>query len=85
MALVVQVAESSLERDRSWKSRIYASAGIPEYWILNLPERGLERYRAPEREAGVYQSSQQLPAGECVELQLPGGSARRIPIADLLP
>ncbi|MBI3923564.1 MAG: Uma2 family endonuclease, partial [Armatimonadetes bacterium] len=36
--LVVEVAETSMEYDRTEKSSLYARAGIPEYWINNLPE-----------------------------------------------
>jgi Uma2 family endonuclease len=45
--LVVEVADTTLRLDRSRKLAAYARAGIPEYWILNLPERQLEVYRDP--------------------------------------
>ena len=44
--LVVEVAESSLDYDRGDKARLYARAGIPEYWIVNLRERVVEVHRA---------------------------------------
>ncbi|HUY91490.1 MAG TPA: Uma2 family endonuclease, partial [Pirellulales bacterium] len=47
VGLVVEVADSSLEFDRSVKQRIYAAAGIPEYWIVNLDQRSIEVYREP--------------------------------------
>src|SRR5437773_4078099 len=34
--LVVEVSDSSLTRDRLRKAPVYAAAGIPEYWIVNL-------------------------------------------------
>src|SRR5439155_11180306 len=37
--LVIEVAESSLRQDRALKKRIYARAGIPVYWIINLIDR----------------------------------------------
>ena len=40
--LVVEVSDHSLHRDRTVKQRLYARCGIPEYWILALPERRLE-------------------------------------------
>jgi len=40
--LIVEVAESSLERDRSRKLAIYARAGIPSYWIVNLISNQVE-------------------------------------------
>jgi Uma2 family endonuclease len=45
--LVVEVADSSVEFDRSTKGDLYASAGIEEYWIVNLQENQLERYWQP--------------------------------------
>ena len=34
--LVVEVAEASLRKDRRVKSEVYARAGVPEYWVVNL-------------------------------------------------
>ena len=45
--LVVEVSHESLRHDRSVKQRLYARSGIPEYWILALPENRLEVYRNP--------------------------------------
>ena len=46
-ALVVEVAESSLARDREHKGSLYARARVDDYWILNLVDRVLEVYRRP--------------------------------------
>ena len=40
--LVVEVADESLEHDRTVKQRLYAPSGIPEYWIVALPDRRIE-------------------------------------------
>ena len=40
--LVVEVSDDSLRRDRLIKQRLYARHGIPEYWILALPDACLE-------------------------------------------
>lgn len=45
--LVVEVADSSLSRDRKLKKRIYAAAGIPVYWIVNLAKQRIEVYTEP--------------------------------------
>jgi Uma2 family endonuclease len=45
--LVIEIADTSLEYDRTEKMSLYAAAGIPEYWIVNLVERCLEVYREP--------------------------------------
>jgi len=48
--LVVEVAASSLEFDREHKASLYARAGRPEYWIVNLIDRVLEVRREPQLE-----------------------------------
>ena len=52
--LVVEVADSSLPQDRLSKSRIYAGAGIPEYWIVNLRENTVEVRRSPNAMTRTY-------------------------------
>src|SRR5215475_10058962 len=47
--LVVEVALTSLDFDRRHKSSLYARAGRPEYWIVNLVDRVLEIRRDPTR------------------------------------
>ncbi len=51
LVLVVEVADSSLGRDRGRKGSLYARAGVADYWIVNLLGRVLEVYRDPERSA----------------------------------
>ena len=46
-SLVVEVADSSLNKDQGVKRRLYASAGIPEYWLINLIEGVVERRTKP--------------------------------------
>ena len=46
-ALVVEVSDSSLAQDRTLKARIYARAGIPAYWIVNLVEGLVEVHGDP--------------------------------------
>lgn len=48
--LVVEVANTSLAKDRSQKVRAYANANIPEYWILDVPERQVYVFRKPGNE-----------------------------------
>jgi Uma2 family endonuclease len=45
--LAIEVADSTLDRDRTIKQKAYANAKIPEYWIVNLPEDVVEVYRDP--------------------------------------
>ena len=45
--LIIEVSDSTLDFDREVKSRRYAAVGIPEMWVLNLPEDCLERFTEP--------------------------------------
>ena len=79
--LAVEVSDSTLREDRTIKATLYARAGISEYWIVNLPERRLEVYRAPG-DAG-YASRTVFAAGEAVSpLAAPDAA---VAVSDLLP
>jgi Uma2 family endonuclease len=52
--LVIEVADSSLAGDRGEKADLYAEAGIPDYWIVNLVDDCIEIRREPK--GGRYQS-----------------------------
>ncbi len=45
--LIIEVAESSLEQDLDTKLRLYAKAGIPEYWVIDLNRDVLMVHRDP--------------------------------------
>lgn len=48
--LVIEVAQTSVEHDRARKMALYARAGVPEAWLVNLPAQVIEVYREPARE-----------------------------------
>lgn len=79
--LVVEIAYSSLDDDQDRKYHLYARHAIPEYWLLNLNERQLEVYRAPQGEE--YQTKLILGPGQAIApLAQPG---RELKVDDLLP
>jgi len=79
--LLVEVSDTSLEYDRTKKARVYAGAGIPEYWIVNLVESVLEVHRDPGRSG--YRSVTTRRPGETVSpLAVPGAE---IAVTELLP
>ena len=81
--LVVEVADSSLKQDRLTKRAIYAAAGIPEYWIVNLPQDCVEIRRGPEPAARRYATTTIARRGDTIEAgSLPGV---RVTVDDLLP
>lgn len=45
--LIIEVSDSSLRYDRGEKVQLYASCGVPEYWIVNLVDRVVEVHREP--------------------------------------
>jgi Uma2 family endonuclease len=73
--------ESSLAYDRGDKARVYARAGLPEYWIVNLVDRRVEVHREPT--AAGYHSVVLLAKGDAIApLACP---AAAISVATLLP
>lgn len=79
--LVIEVADTSAFHDRTRKGRLYASSGIPEYWLLNLADGVLEVYRDPLGE--TYTSREIRRAVETVApLACPQAA---ITVRDLLP
>lgn len=81
--LVIEVAGESLRFDRRTKAALYARAGVPEYWIVNLSERVIEVYRNPESASGAYLTSLVCRPGEFLAPAVVPGI--RIDVAALFP
>ena len=83
VALVVEVAESTLADDRAMAVP-YGGGGIPVFWIVNIPGRQLEVYANPA--GGAYPAPTILAEKESVDLRQPGVRlSAGSPVADLLP
>ncbi|MBE9160325.1 Uma2 family endonuclease [Nodosilinea sp. LEGE 06152] len=54
--LLIEVADSTMKRDRTHKARIYANAGIGEYWIVDIKRQQLVVLQ--DLQDGSYQSEQ---------------------------
>lgn len=54
--LIIEVANSTLQYDRKVKGPIYAGAGIPEYWIVNLKANKIEVHLSPAPGDGVFEN-----------------------------
>ena len=78
--LVVEVSDATRDQDRTTKRDLYASCGVPEYWVLDLVERRLYVYRDPQR--GHYVEEFSLSPGESVT---PPCLDRPIAVDELLP
>ncbi len=83
VVLLVEVAESTLDRDRGEKRRAYASGGILDYWIINLVARQVEVYSNPA--AGDYRSLQVFKLGDEIPVLIEGVEVGRISASDILP
>ncbi len=78
--LVIEVAKTSLAFDRGAKMRLYAGHGIPEYWVLDLDGRRLERFLDPRPDG--YARMESMPEeAEIAPQALPGV---RLRLADIL-
>ncbi|MGI9212368.1 MAG: Uma2 family endonuclease, partial [Methylococcaceae bacterium] len=84
VAVVIEVAETSVQRDRGIKLALYARARLPEYWIVNLPERQIEIYRKPDGQA-VYAECQVFKNEDAVTLSLTGTVVATQKVSALLP
>jgi Uma2 family endonuclease len=58
---VIEYANTSLEKDLQFKDKIYAQAGIVEYWVVNLKTQALVVFRNPMD--GEYQSQETMASG----------------------
>ena len=67
VALLIEVADSTLRTDRTVKAPRYAAAGIAEFWIVNLEAQEIEVYLEPS--ADGYRRKQTYGIGESVPLQ----------------
>jgi Uma2 family endonuclease len=66
--LMIEVAESSLAKDRGIKLRLYASCGVPEYWIVNLQDRCIEVYTEPSVAERAYAHSERYEPGQSIQV-----------------
>jgi Uma2 family endonuclease len=76
-------SRSTLATVRLSKSRIYAAASVPEYWVVDLRESVVEVMRDPDPATALYRDTRICIAGDVLELAaLPGA---RVAVAELLP
>jgi len=86
--MVIEVAESSLFIDTTTKAELYATAGVPEYWVLDVANRQLHVFREPVAlSAGLgataYRTHEVLAESETASpIAAP---TARIRVAELLP
>ncbi len=93
LSLVIEIADATLRRDRSLKKRLYARAGVPCYWIINLAEKQVEVYTSPTSPSSPSGTGSQPDYGlrqdylstDDVPLVLDGKEIGHLAVRDLLP
>lgn len=65
--LLIEVSETSLNKDRRVKARIYAEAGVPEYWLVDVAAGAIEVRTEPGQ--GGYGEVRSARTGESIRLQ----------------
>jgi len=65
--LLIEVADSTIAKDRNQKARIYAKNRVLEYWILDLQKRQVYVFRQPEE--GVYREKLILNSDDSITMQ----------------
>ena len=87
VGLIVEVADASLAHNQVFKKAIYAQAGIPVYWLVNLIEQRIEEYTDPAGadETADYRQRRDFSSGDQIPLTLDGRCAATISVRELLP
>ncbi len=85
LALVIEVSDATLERDRTIKRQVYADAGIETYWIVNLQESLIEEYSEPTADAAHSDYSRRRSYGlaESVPVVVEGQEVGFVAVRDL--
>ena len=84
LLVVIEVADSSLSIDRTTKQRLYATAGIPKYWVINLPESLVDVYESPDAAAGKYARQTTYVMGQTISWSISPQQCLEIHVAELL-
>ena len=82
---VVEVADSSYERNAGEKLAGYARAGVGQYVIINLRNRTAEVYTGPDPAAGTYPPPEVIPEGQSLSIRVGEGELFAVPLAEVLP
>ncbi len=86
LALVVEVADSTVDDDRAM-AVTYGGGRVPAYWLVNIPDRQIELYTEPSGPVAPvgYRRVVILRPGDFVPLVIDGREIARVPVTALLP
>ena len=83
LVLVIEVSDSSVGTDRATKQRLYATAGVTQYWLVNLPESQVEVYEQPDSSSGKYAQQTISRPGQTLAWNLSPTQRLEINVTDL--
>ena len=64
VALLIEVADTTLDTDLGRKADLYASAGVPEYWVVDVIEHRVLRHAKPRPDGSGYDGQLDVPFGK---------------------
>jgi Uma2 family endonuclease len=87
VALVVEVSDATLNRDRTLKKQLYAAAAIPVYWVVNLLDNQVEVYSQPFVGAAGpdYRQRQTYGPSEAVSVWVGAELIGELAVAQIFP
>ncbi len=87
IALVVEVADATLRRDRDLKKRLYARAGIVVYWIVDLQQKQIEVYSEPTADSKTpdYRQRQIYTQTDSIPVWIGAKEIGQILVRELIP
>jgi len=87
VSLVIEVAASSLEEDRTLMARVYGGGGVARYWIINLVDHQVEVYSQPSatEEPLGYRHCEIFRPGQSIPVVIDETEVARIAVAEILP
>jgi Uma2 family endonuclease len=83
IAMVIEIADSSLPGDRAMAAEVYGPSGVAVYWIVNLVNRQVEVYTEPGPQG--YRSRVDFAVEQTVPVMIDGQELGRIAVDDILP
>ncbi len=83
VAMVIEISDSTLTRDRGEKQVNYARGGISAYWIINLVDRQVKVYTGPNSDS--YSSCIIFRPGQSVPVVIDGVEVGQIDVTEILP
>ena len=87
VVLVIEVTDATLRQDRGVKQHLYAQAGIPVYWLINLRANLVEGYSDPTgpTQKPTYRQRQDYGRDDTLPVIIEGQEVGRLVVGELLP